>query len=103
MSITYASDWATQDLGIFVDDVTLPDGTSDVVRGRPGRLDGLRAAARQRRRTANNWMRTDASGFPVGASITTPRSMLMGFGVEGISTRAERNAVMGRAMRHLLD
>ena len=41
---------------------------------------------------ANNWIRTDAAGFPVGASITTPRTILMGFGFEGISTRrrAER-------------
>ena len=28
VSIAYASDWATQGLGVFVDDVVLPDGTS---------------------------------------------------------------------------
>ena len=28
VSISYASDWATQGLGVFVDDVTLPDGSS---------------------------------------------------------------------------
>jgi hypothetical protein len=51
---------------------------------------------------ANDWTRTDAAGFPVGAAITTPRTILMGFGIEGISTEASRNAVMGRAMEHLL-
>ena len=51
---------------------------------------------------ANNWIRTDASGFPVGAAITTPNSLLAGFGVEGVSTQAERNAVMGRALEHSL-
>ena len=51
---------------------------------------------------ANDWVRTDASGFPVGAAITTPRTIIMGFGVEGVSTPAERNAVMGRAMGYLL-
>ena len=52
---------------------------------------------------ANNFIRTDASGFPVGAAITTPHSLLLGFGLEGISTAADRNAVMGRALDHLLD
>ena len=33
----------------------------------------------------------------------SPQSLLLGFGFEGISTAAERNAVMGRAMGHLLD
>jgi len=28
LSIAYASDWATRGLGIFIDDVVLPDGTS---------------------------------------------------------------------------
>ena len=51
----------------------------------------------------NNWIRTTAAGFPVGAAIATPRTIIMGFGVEGISTPAERNAVMGRAMEYLLD
>ena len=51
---------------------------------------------------ANDWIRTTAAGFPVGAAITTPRTIIMGFGVEGISTPAERNAVMGRAMEYLL-
>jgi len=45
---------------------------------------------------------TDASGFPVGASITTPRSLLMGYGFEGISTQAKRNQVMDRILEHLL-
>ena len=52
---------------------------------------------------ANNFIRTDASGFPVGNAIATPHSLLLGFGLEGVSTAAERNAVMGRALDHLLD
>ena len=38
-----------------------------------------------------------------GRSITTPDSILMGFGLEGVSTAEERNAVMGRAMEYLLE
>jgi hypothetical protein len=29
-------------------------------------------------------------------------SLLLGFGLEGVSKKAERNAVMGRALDHLL-
>ena len=32
----------------------------------------------------------------MGAAITTPKSLLMGYGFETISTADERNAVMGR-------
>ena len=51
---------------------------------------------------SNNWAVTDAGGFPVGAAITTPKSVLMGYGFETISTADERKAVMGRIASHLL-
>ena len=102
VSIAFASDWAVQNLGVFVDDVTLPDGTSTSFEAG---LDGwaITGPPEGSGPNANNWIRTDASGFPVGASISTPHSILMGFGFEGISTQAERNAVMDRAMDHLLE
>ena len=101
ISIAYVSDWAVQHLGVFLDDVTLPDGTStsfetDLGGWTPGQPDSSGT-------NANNWLRTDASGFPVGATISTPDSLLFGFGFEGISTQASRNAVMGRSLRFLLD
>ncbi len=101
LSITYASDWGTQGLGTFVDDVTLPDGTSTSFEtglegwATPGAATGSAA-------NGNDWEVTNASGFPVGASISTPDSLLLGFGFEGIATPAERNEVMGRALEHLL-
>ena len=101
ISIAYVSDWAVQNLGVFLDDVTLPDGTStsfeaDLGGWTPGQPDTSGT-------NANNWLRTDASGFPVGATISTPDSLLFGFGFEGISTQSSRNAVMGRSLRFLLD
>lgn len=102
VSITYASDWATQNLGVFVDDVTEPDGTTTSFESglegwtTPGAPDGSAD-------NGNDWVATTASGFPVGAGITTPSSLLLGFGFEGIATPAERNEVMGRALDHLLD
>jgi Zinc carboxypeptidase len=102
ISIAYANDWAVQGLGVFLDDVTLPDGTSTSFEaGFDGwQVTGPPAGSAP---NANNWIRTDASGFPVGSSISTPDSILMGFGFEGISTQASRNAVMGRVLDHLLD
>ena len=101
ISIAYASDWATQGIGVFVDDITLPDGTSTSFEtGLDGwAITGPPAGSAP---NANNFIRTDASGFPVGNAISTPQSLLLGFGLEGVSTAAERNAVMGRALGHLL-
>lgn len=102
VSITYASDWGTQGLGTFVDDITLPDGTSTSFETG---LDGwtVPGAAAGSAPNANDWEVTDAGGFPVGSVISTPRSLMMGFGFEGIATPAERNEVMGRALDHLLN
>ncbi len=102
ISIAYVSDWATQNLGVFVDDVTLPDGTTTSFETDLGgwQITGPPAGSGP---NANNWTRTDASGFPVGSSITTPDSLLLGFGLEGISGADARADVMGRALDHLLD
>ena len=86
---------------MFLDDVTLPDGTTtsfetDFAGWTPTQPPDSGP-------NANTWIRTDASGFPAGAAISTPDSLLFGFGFEGIATQAERNAVMGRILRHLLD
>jgi Zinc carboxypeptidase len=102
ISISYISDWTTQNLGVFLDDYTLPDGTTGSFEG--GDLGGwtIPGPPEGSGDNGNDWTVTDAGGFPVGASITTPKSLLMGYGFEGISTAAERNAVMGRAVGHLL-
>ena len=101
ISIAYASDWAVQHLGVFLDDFVLPDGTSTSFETD---LGGWTVGQPETSGTnANNWLRTDASGFPVGATISTPDSLLFGFGLEGISTQQNRNAVMGRSLRFLLD
>ena len=101
ISIAYASDWATQGVGVFVDDITLPDGTSTSFEAG---LDGwaITGPPEGSAPNANNFIRTDASGFPVGSAIATPRSLLLGFGLEAISTEAERNEVMARVLAHLL-
>jgi hypothetical protein len=91
-----------QGIGVFVDDVVLPDGTSTSFETG---LDGCAIAGPPAGSApnVNNFIRTDASGFPVGNAISTPHSLLLGFGLEGVSTKAEPNAVMGRALDHLLE
>ena len=101
ISIAYASDWAVQHLGVFLDDFVLPDGTSTSFETD---LGGWTIGQPDTSGTnANNWVRTNADGFPVGATMSTPDSLLFGFGFEGISSQASRNAVMGRSLRFLLD
>ena len=102
MSIAYSSDLGTQNLGAFVDNVTLPDGTSTSFETG---LDGwtVPGAAAGSSSNSNDWIVTTASGFPVGAAITTPSSLLLGFGLETVATPEERKAVMGRALEHLLE
>ena len=101
ISIAYASDWATQNLGVFLDDVTLPDGTSTSFEDDLGGWT-VTGPPEGSGPNGNNWIRTDASGFPVGAAISTPDSLLMGFGFEGIDTAANRQRVMERVLAHLL-
>lgn len=101
ISIAYASDWAVQGIGVFLDDITLPDGTSTSFETG---LDGWAVTGPDSSApNVNNFIRTDASGFPVGNAIATPQSLLLGFGLEGVSTEAERNELMGRALDHLLE
>ena len=101
--ISYASDWATQGLGVFVDDVTLPDGSSTSFEG--GDTGGWVASGPPpgSAPNLNNFVFTTATGFPEGASITTEDTLLVGFGLEAVTGAANRAEVMGRAMDYFLN
>jgi hypothetical protein len=101
--ISYASDWATQGLGVFIDDVTLPDGSSTSFEG--GDTGGWVASGPPpgSAPNVNNFIFTTAAGFPEGATITTEDTLLFGFGFEAITGADTRAEVMGRAMDYLLD
>jgi hypothetical protein len=101
LSISYISDWSTQGLGAFLDDITGPDGSSTsfgdglggwTVAGPP---PGSGA-------NGNDWSRTGAAGFPEAAVVRTNRSLLLGLGLEQVDTDANRASIMGRAMQGLL-
>jgi zinc carboxypeptidase/immune inhibitor InhA-like protein len=105
VSISYASDWATQGLGVFVDDIVVSTGEgttsfeddADDMDGwtMPGQPSGSAP-------NGNDFARTTAAGFPEGAVIQTADTVYMGFGFEGITDAATRNAVIGKVMTYLL-
>jgi hypothetical protein len=101
ISIAYISDWGTQNLGVFLDDIAWPGGSTSFEGTDTGgwQIAGPPPGSGA---NANNWEITDAGGFPVGASITTPKSLLFGYGFEAISTAEQRNLVMGRIASYLL-
>ena len=99
ISISYASDWAIQGLGAFVDTVQLPGEAVESFEtglggwGMPGAPEGSDP-------NPNDWIRTESVGFeegsivsetPVGVDFTT---LYFGFGFEAIRGAANRNAVM---------
>ena len=86
---------------MFLDDFAWPGGSTSFEGTDTGgwQITGPPAGSGA---NANNFEVTDAGGFPVGASITTPKSLLFGYGFEAISTADERKAVMGRVAAYLL-
>jgi hypothetical protein len=113
ISIAYASDWAVQGLGVFVDDISVTTGagtTSFEEDADP--LDGWTVTGPPPGSglNANNFERITAAGFPEAATVTSQpadgaryRTIYTGFGFEGISTPEARTAFMGRAMSYLLE
>ncbi|MGI8574097.1 MAG: M14 family zinc carboxypeptidase, partial [Egibacteraceae bacterium] len=106
VSITYATDWGTGELGVFVDDTSVTvDGEVVSESSFEDDLDGWEVAGSPEGSAdnPNDWIRSTAL-FEVAAAITTAQrdSLYLGFGFEGIATEAERNAVMGRSMGYLL-
>ncbi len=103
VSIGYISDWATQGLGVFVDDIEVSTGqgsTSFETDLGGWEITGPPAGSAP---NPNNFMRTTAAGFPEAAVVATPGSLMTGFGFEGITDAATRAVWMDRALDHLLD
>jgi hypothetical protein len=103
VSISYATDWATGDLGVFFDDVTVDiDGSATTESFESGlgawSVPGAPAGSAG---NANDWERVGVL-FEVASIVATDDTLLFGFGFEGIATAAERNEVMARSVQHLL-
>ncbi|HEX2041236.1 MAG TPA: M14 family zinc carboxypeptidase [Acidimicrobiales bacterium] len=101
VSVSYVSDWSIQGLGVFVDDTSVSTGATTSFE------DGLggwtvAGAPPGSAPNGNDFTRTTAAGFPEGAVVTTPDSLYFGFGLEGVADPSARAALMGRAVRYLL-
>lgn len=111
VSLGYASDWSVQGLGVFLDDITASTGAGTTsFEDDADPMDGWAVTGPPPGSSPNpnNFIRTDATGFPEGAVITSDpgdadfRTLYMGFGFEGIAGPATRATVMDKAMDYLL-
>ncbi|GAA4134186.1 M14 family metallopeptidase [Actinomadura keratinilytica] len=103
VSITYVSDWGTQGLGVFLDDVAITSGGETLAETSfESDLGGWTVAGPPEGSApaANDWTRSQKA-FEEGAGVVTKDTVYVGFGLEGLSTEA-RNDFVKRAMRHLL-
>jgi hypothetical protein len=104
VSISYISDWGTQGLGVFLDDVAVSVDGSQVaqtsfetdlggwtVSGSPAGSDP----------NDNDWTRSQKA-FEEGAGVTTDDTVYLGFGAEGLTTEEMRHDVVARSLQHLL-
>ncbi|MDN5796858.1 MAG: immune inhibitor A [Intrasporangium sp.] len=103
VSISYVSDWATQGLGVFIDDTAVTVGGAATSTSFESDLGGWTVApppAGSAPGTAT-WTRSQHA-FEEGSAITTDDTVYTGFGVEGLSDAAVRADFVKRAMAHLL-
>ena len=95
--ISYATDPATQNLGVFVDDIELSGyPLEDFETG----MGAWSVSAAPGSDAFNNWQRLTGAGFPEGPAIRTSNSVYLGFGFEAIDTEDNRNAVMHNVMQY---
>ena len=100
ISISYVSDWSTQGLGVFLDDVTLlGESTSFETALEPWTVPGPPEGSAP---NANDFQRITGAGFPEGAAVAMDDSVLQGYGIEGITGPTARRDVVGRTVRYLL-
>ncbi|MDX6552754.1 MAG: hypothetical protein QOH74_1242, partial [Gaiellales bacterium] len=98
LSITYASDPGVQLLGVFVDDVVITGGTATLVN--TSFEDGTLAPfavgpiPEGSKPVFKNWVATKSKGFEDGPGVRTSRSLLLGFGVEGVNGAANRSKLL---------
>ncbi len=102
VSISYASDWATQGLGVFVDDTkVIVNGATVAQSSFEDGLDGWTVAAPPAGSPATPSYTRTQSAFDEGAVVVTRDTVFAGFGLEGLEPAA-RNDFVARSMRHLL-
>jgi hypothetical protein len=106
LSISYASDWAVQGLGAFVDKVEVSTGEGDTsFEDDLDPMDGwtIPGPPEGSDPNPNDWLRTGSVGLEEGAAVSTDDTLYFGFGFEGIRGVGARTSVMDRIINHLLN
>jgi hypothetical protein len=104
VSLTYATDWAFGELGVFVDDTTVTvEGGVAAETSFEEDLGGWEVigAPEGSAPSPRDWERVGVL-YEAGAAVTTEDTILHGFGFEGIETAEQRNEVMQRSMSYLI-
>ncbi len=103
ISISYLSDWATQGLGIFLDDTrVIVDGATVAATSFETDLGGWMVTGPPPGTQSNSsdWTRGQKA-FEEGSAVVTADTVYFGFGLEGLAPAA-RNDLVARSLQHLL-
>lgn len=108
VSISYVSDWSIQGLGVWLDDIALSTeaGTESFETGLGAW--SVTGPAPGSAENSTDYARTTDIGFREGSVVTMApaddafRAMYLAFGLEGVTTAAQRSDLIGRAMAYLL-
>ncbi len=103
LSISYMSDWGTQGLGVFLDDVRVEvDGSVAQQTSFESDLGGWTVAGPPAGspRGSSDYARSQQA-FDEGAVVTTKDTVYLGFGLEGLAPAA-RDDLVRRSMQHLI-
>jgi bacillopeptidase F (M6 metalloprotease family) len=98
LSITYITDPAVQGLGVFLDNVRVTSGSQTLMATsfEDGTLSPFTVGAPPAGsgRVFRNWQASRSKGFEDGPGVRTERSLLLGFGLEGVTGAANRGQVL---------
>jgi murein tripeptide amidase MpaA len=103
VTITYAQDFASAGLGVFLDQVQVTkDGQPAESTSFEDGLGGFTAGpAPEGSENDGQWQQSKSVGYVVGAGVATPDTVYWGFGFEGVSTAEQRTAVMRSTLQYL--
>ena len=103
VSITYAQDFATAGLGVFVDAVqVLKDGAVTETQGfESGLAPWVAGPQPAGTENAAGWVARGAVGFQDGPGIATDHTLLWSFGLEGVTSKAQRSSLVKDAVSYL--
>ena len=94
-----------QGIGAWLDDVTVSGGATESFEVGLGEV--VSGAPSGSAANPNDWARTTDVGYEEGAIVAMSpdnaafRTVYFGFGLEGVTSAAERNDLMGRALAYM--